>query len=207
MASKADRFYFENFAAAAEAASHAANYLVECLKNYQAENLSEMLDKMHSYEHAGDMKKHEMSAALAKAFVTPVDREDLAMISQNIDEVTDCIEEVLQQFYMDHIVEVTPEAIMFAEKLVECCDLMTEMLSEFVNFKKPAKLHELIIKLNDCEEECDALYLEAAHKVREQTSEIFEVLAWRAIYNKMEKCADACEHVGDCVDTVVMKNT
>lgn len=207
MASKADRFYFENFAQAADAACKAANYLVECLSNYDAASLRTMLETMHSYEHAGDEKKHEMSAALAKAFVTPVDREDLALISQNIDEVTDCIEEILQQFYMDHIAVVTPEAIAFAKKLVECCDLMKAMLCEFSNFKKPAKLHEMVVALNNCEEECDTLYLEAAHKVREQTSEIFEVLAWRAIYNKMEKCADACEHVGDCVDTVVMKNT
>lgn len=207
MASKADRFYFENFVEAAEAACKAANYLVDCLSDYNAAEIHTMLGTMHGYEHLGDTKKHEMSAALAKAFVTPVDREDLALISQNIDEVTDSIEEVLQQFYMDRITAVTPDAVAFAKKLVECCDLMKDMLAEFSNFKKPARLHEMIVALNNCEEECDTLYLEAAHKVREQTDDIFEVLAWRAIYNKMEKCADACEHVGDCVDTVVMKNT
>ena len=99
MKNKQDRFYFENFVHASEDACTAANYLVECLKGYDANNISEMLKKMHHYEHAGDTKKHEMSAALAKAFVTPIDREDLALISQNIDDVTDRIEEILQCFY------------------------------------------------------------------------------------------------------------
>ena len=58
---------------------------------------------MHEFEHKGDDKHHEMSSMLAKAFVTPVDREDLAMISQSIDEVLDKLEEVLQRFYVDQI--------------------------------------------------------------------------------------------------------
>ncbi len=204
---KADRFYFENFVAAAEQSGRAATYLSDFLKNYDSTRLEDALHSVHELEHAGDEKKHEMSAALAKAFVTPVDREDLALISQNIDDVTDSVEEVLQQFYMDDIKTVLPEAVEFADKLVGCCALMTDMLREFPNFKKPARLHELIIELNHAEEECDVLYLRAIRAVRTHCSDTLEVLFWREIYECMEACADACEHVGDCVETVVMKNT
>ena len=44
-----------------------------------------------------------MNAALAKAFVTPVDREDLDLLSHQIDDVTDIIEEVLQKFYINDV--------------------------------------------------------------------------------------------------------
>ncbi len=207
MANKADRFYFENFTEAADYACQAATFLVECLENYDPTEIKSMLEKLHSIEHEGDGKKHEMSAALAKAFVTPVDREDLALISQNIDEVTDSIEEILQHFYMDQIKVVIPEAVVFAKKLVECCQLMKAMLQEFVNFKKPAQLHKMIVELNHVEEECDVLYLDATVAVRKHCTEVLDVISWREIYASMENCADACEHVGDCVETVVMKNT
>lgn len=82
MASKQDEFFFQNLIAAAESSCKAAEYLVECLKNYDYGNIEGMLEKMHTFEQAGDIKKHEMSAALAKAFVTPVDREDLALIAK-----------------------------------------------------------------------------------------------------------------------------
>lgn len=204
---KADRFYFDNFVEAGAQSAKAAAYLADFLKNYDPQKLPDAVRSVHEIEHAGDMKKHEMTAALAKAFVTPVDREDLALISQNIDDVTDTIEEVLQQFYMDEIKTVLPEAIEFADKLVHCCTLMTDMLREFVNFKKPARLHEMIIELNHAEEECDALYLRAILATRTHTSDVLEILFWREIYDCFEACADACEHVGDCVETVVMKNT
>ena len=204
---KGDRFYFDNFVAAAEQCCNAAVYLEDCLKNYDSSKIEEMLRKMHAIEHAADGKRHEMNAALAKAFVTPLDREDLAAISHDIDEIADCIEEVMQRFYVDRIHAVLPEAIEFAAHIVESCKLVKAILEELANFKKPQKLHDLIIQLNHEEEECDKLYLKAARDVKKQTDDVLTILAWREIYDKLEACTDACEHVGDCIETVVMKNT
>ncbi len=203
---KADRFYFENLVTAGTHCCDAADYLSETLKTFDYSNIQKNLAEMHEIEHKGDNTKHQMSEALAKAFVTPVDREDLALISQNIDDVTDTVEEVLQQLYMDKITTILPEALIFAEKIQQCCRLMTDMLKEFCNFKRPAGLKEMIIQLSNVEEECDALYQQAILAIPEGCS-ILEILYWREIYECLEKCADACEHVGDCVETVVMKNS
>lgn len=207
MKNKADRFYFENFERAADYSCKAADFLVECLENYDLNNIEKMIGDLHEYEKMGDEEKHQMLSALAKAFVTPVDREDLAVISHNIDDVTDAIEEVLQRFYVDQIETVLPEAIEFAKKIVDSCNLMKALLAEFINFKKSKKLHDMIVKLNGYEEECDKLYIKATLKIREHCTDILEIISWREIYDKMEECADACEHVGDVIDTVVMKNT
>lgn len=203
---KADRYYYENFVAAADCCCDAAKYLKECLANYDYSRIHEMLETMHSYEHKADEKKHEMSAALAKAFVTPLDREDLALISQHIDDVADCIEEVVQRLYIDSIKTVMPEAVEFADKIVDCCELMKEILGELENFKRPKKLHEMNIQLSHMEEECDQLYLKGSHEAT-KNEDIRMVLFWREIFDHLEMCADACEHVSDCVETVVMKNT
>lgn len=204
---KNDRFYFDNFVTAADYCCKAAQYLESCLANYDVMNIKHMLETMHELENNADKCKHAMSEALAKAFVTPMDREDMALISADIDEVADCIEEVLQRFYMNRIEVVTEDAKLFAAKIVECCQLMKQMLLEVPNFKKGKRLKEMVIELNHKEEECDRLYLEATYNARDISDDVFTVLSWREIYSKLEKCADACEHVGDCVETIVMKNT
>lgn len=204
---KGDRFYFENFVAAAELCCDAANYLESCLKEYDYNKIEEMLHTMHLIENEADGKRHEMASALAKAFVTPLDREDLAQISHDIDEVADCIEEVMQRFYVDRIETVLPDAIEFASLIVDGCKLMKDILAELENFKKSKKLHELIIQLSHHEEVCDKLYLKATRDLRNHTSDVLTIISWREIFDKLEACADACEHVGDCIETIVMKNT
>lgn len=207
MSKKTDAFYFENFTAVAKLCVEAADYLVDCLVNYHPEKITECVETMHTYEHAADIKKHEMSHALAGAFITPLEREDLADISQNLDEVADNIEEVLQRFYLDEPSVVTADSISFAKKIAACCKELENMFAEFPNYKKPQKLKEAIIRINDIEEECDKLYLKAYKEIKQTSNDVLEIVCWRKIYDYLERCADACEHVADSVDMIVMKNS
>lgn len=204
---KGDKFYFDNFAASTALSKEAAVYLVHCLENYDPENIEQMLAKMHEIEHNADQKKHELRDALAKAFVTPVDREDLDMLSHQLDDVTDEIEEVLQKFYVNNIHTVEPAAVEFARKIVQSCELLCELMAEFENFKRSKNIKPLIIKVNDVEEECDKLYLVSMRALSKDATNPLHVIAWRDIYRCLESCADACEHVSECIGSVIMKNT
>lgn len=204
---KGDKFYFENFAASAALSKEAAAYLVSCMENYDSGNIQQMLQKMHSIEHRADTIKHEMNEALAKAFVTPVDREDLDLLSHKIDDVTDLIEEVLQRFYIYNIPSVHPAAVEFAKKIVTVCELLCALMEDFENFKRSKKIHELIVQINDAEEECDKLYLSSMRQLTDTAEDVLLTVSWRKIYDCFEACADACEHVSDCVGSVIMKNT
>lgn len=204
---KSDKFYFENFTECATLAKSTAEYLVECLENYDAANLEKMLEKMHSFEHSADMKKHELNAVLAKAFVTPVDREDLDMLSQQLDNVPDILEEVLQKLYIYDVKEIEPSAIEYAKKLVSACDILCSIMSKLEGFKKSKKLHALIVSSNDIEEECDKLYLSSMRAATKSARDVHTIFAWYKIYDCLEACADACEHVSECVGSIIMKNT
>ncbi|MBQ7046802.1 MAG: DUF47 family protein, partial [Oscillospiraceae bacterium] len=177
------------------------------LESYDPDNIQQMLEKMHSIEHSADEKKHEMASALAKAFVTPVDREDLDMLSHKIDDVTDMVEEILQKFYIFNIREIEPAAVEFAKNIVRACELLCEIIEAFENFKKSKKIRELIIALNDVEEECDQLYLSSMHNLTQKSTDVFTIISWRETYECFEACADACENASECVGSVIMKNT
>lgn len=159
MASKADKFYFNNFLSATECCVEAAKYLEECLNNYDVNNLK------------------------------------------------DTIEEVLQRLYVDEVEEIPESFKVFATKIVECCELMKKVLEELPTFKKPKKLKEMILSLGALEEECDKLYLEGTLNIRKENSDVLLIIALRDTLYKMERCADACEHVCDTIEMIVMKNT
>ena len=204
---KADKFYFQNFSSCTLLSKEAAEYLVQCMENYDPDNLVSMLANMHAIEHQADVQKHAMNEALTKAFVTPIDREDLDMLSHRLDDVTDQLEEILQKFYIYNIKEIQPAAVEFAKKLVKACDMLCQIMDEFENFKKSKKIRQLVIELNDVEEDCDQLYLSGMRKLTENADDVLLTVSWRKIYECLEACADSCEHVGDCIGSVIMKNT
>ena len=104
MAKKSDSFYFGNFYACADCAYQAAHLLERVMRDFDPLLIREKLDDMHKVEHAADEKKHEVLDALVKAFITPIEREDIILLSQNIDEVTDKIEDVMLRLYYNNIV-------------------------------------------------------------------------------------------------------
>lgn len=207
MSKKSDRFYFDNLVEAATAGCQAAEYLRQCMEQYDLSRMPAMLEKMHGFEHGADEKKHAMTAALAKAFVTPLDREDLLLLSQTIDEIPDALEEVLQQLYVDAVPHILPQAMTFVGMVCDACGQVRELLTELPHFRHSAPLQERIVEIGHTEEKCDAFYLEMMRAIREECTDPLEVIGWRAVCMRLEICADACEHVADAVEMIVMKNT
>ena len=82
-----------------------------------------------------------------------------------------------------------------------------EVMEEFADFKKSKTLHGLIIEINALEEEGDRMFIDSMRKLHTEVKDPIEIIAWREIYVYLEKCCDACEHVADIVESVIMKNT
>ena len=207
MSKKKDSYYFENFVTCVEYSSRAARMLEENLIHFRRENLKDRLDEIHRVEHDADQKKHEMMGVLVKAFITPIEREDIILLSKSIDEVTDKIEDVMIRLYINNVKDIRPEAVEFAALLIQCCEALSQMMQEFENFKKSKTLHECLIRINELEEQGDRLFIKSMRKLHKETDNVIDIIAWREIFNYLEKCCDACEHVADAVESVFMKNT
>ena len=189
MAKKQDAFYFENFVACAEDSCRAAQMLKEALENFEPESLKERLDSIHEVEHSGDAKKHEMLDHLAKEFLPPIEREDIVSLSQNIDNVTDKVEDVMLRIYMNNVQKIEPNALKMTDVVIQCCGAVS------------------VIRINDLEEEADKLFMQSIRGLYTESEDPIRVIAWRDIYIYLERCADACEHVADVVESVIMKNS
>ena len=207
MSKKSDSYYFQNFIECVECGCQAAKMLEDNLNHFDTGLLQDKLDELHRIEHDADKKKHEMMAVLVKAFITPIEREDIILLSQSIDEVTDKIEDVLIRIYINNVQQIRPEALAFIKVIIRCCEALKEVMEEFADFRKSKTLHGLIIEINALEEEGDRLFIESMRKLHAEVTDPIEIIAWREIYSYLEKCCDACEHVADVVESVIMKNT
>jgi hypothetical protein len=207
MSKKSDAYYFENFIECAACAEEAAIMLEKNLTDFHVDKLEENLTLLHEIEHGADKKKHEMMGVLVKAFITPIEREDIILLSQSIDEVTDKIEDVLIRVFINNVHTIRPEAISFSRIIIRCCENLKQIMDEFADFQKSKDLHSLIVAMNEMEEEGDRLFTASMRRLHTEVSDPLEIIAWREVFIYLEQCCDACEHVADVVESVIMKNS
>ena len=207
MAKKSDNYYFENFIECVECGCQAARMLEENLADFDVHQLSDKLNELHKIEHDADKKKHEMMAVLVKAFITPIEREDIILLSQNIDEVTDKIEDVMLRLYYNNIQSIRPDSLELVSIVVKSCDMVKLMLKEFASFRHSKSLRDHIIAINTLEEQADQVFVTSMRELHTTCTDPVEIICWREVYFYLEKCTDACEHVADVVEQIVMKNS
>ena len=56
------------------------------------EDVGKSVDEITELEHQGDTSTHQIMAQLHRTFVTPFDREDIALLAHTLDDVTDFIQ-------------------------------------------------------------------------------------------------------------------
>lgn len=207
MARKKENNYFEMLVDCVDCSCRAAELLYEDLKTYKYTELSERITALHEVEHEADQKKHRLLEKLLKEFLPPIEREDIMMLINRIDDVTDDLDEVLRNLYMYNVHVLRPEVLKFADLLCRCCQAVKEMMEEFPEFRKSAVLKEKIIEINHLEEEGDRLYTKAVRRLYTGETDAVQILVWTTIYTCLEDCCDCCEHVADAVEMAVMKNS
>ncbi len=199
--------YFNYFKEVSEIICEGAAYLNTALHEFDADSLQQKLDALHEIEHRADCARHEMTAMLAHEFITPIEREDIVSLAQQMDTVVDYIEDVLLRIYMFNIKEIRSEAILFADSIIKCAKELDAVLAEFKNFKHSQTIREKIVAVNNCESEGDKILVDGIRKLSVSDATDRELFAWTDIYEHLELCLDACEDVVDIIESVIMKNT
>lgn len=208
MAKKTKFDYFNAFKQLSELAVKESEVLLDTLQNFTtAEALEEPMRRAHEIEHAGDEINHQIYQSVAVDFITPIDREDILSMARSLDDVLDYMEDFIQRCYMYDIHTINPHALEFAELLKKSCQALDEAMNDFAHFKKSKEFRQHIVKVNDCEEEADRLLMYAIRRLCTEEREIpMRVVVWSQLLERMEKCADSCEHVADTMSTVLLKN-
>lgn len=205
---KKDYDYFEYFIRGAENVCSAANFLHNTLADFEYDKINEYVEKMLLIEHRADSDKHEMIQNLLNEFITPIEREDISALAQQIDNVVDSIDDVILRIDMFKVNAISDKAIAFSNLIVNCCNELSKTMSYFKKFKTSKELKESIVAVNTYESEGDKLHAECIKELFEKENiSSKDLIAWTKIYDELECCLDACEHSTDIIETVIMKNS
>lgn len=203
-----DYDYFDFFVKIAENACQASQQLHKSLLSFDRNQISERVAEMHEIEHRADIEKHNMTERLIHEFLPPIEREDIASLAHQLDNVVDSIDDVMLRIDMYSVSTIIPDAITFTDLIIKCCGELLNAMKEFKVSRTSKKLSEYIVAVNTLESEGDKLHTECMRALYTYDRiDAKSLLAWTGIYDELENCLDACENCTDIIEMVIMKNS
>jgi len=157
-------------------------------------------------EHVGDTITHQIMAQLNRTFVTPFDREDIALLANTMDDVTDFIHHAADAMLIYKIDHPSRRAKELADIIVQA---VAEVEKAVCGLRRHAELKQILercVEINRLENMADRVFRSAMAELFEDTVDIADIIKWREIYEHMESATDRCEDVANVLEGVALKH-
>lgn len=173
---------------------------------------AEVREAVQTVEHEGDRIVHEMEEALAKTFVTPIDREDLHRLSSELDGVLDRINGSIRACDMLGVEEPTPPM----KELITIIGRCTAKLGEAIPKLRKHQYTSIVAdarELRKLEKEGDAVYRQAISALfREGASargaslDARVLIREQTVLEDLENAIDHCDSIADMLANLAVKH-
>ncbi len=206
---KKTNYFFEQFVIVGDFSLKAVETLKNGLENFKSENSLQLKNDVHAIEHQADLVKHEVEERLAKEFITPIDREDIFLLLNNIDDLTDSIDEISYKLYMRNYEKLPEHTTKFLQKSYDAIVAVNEVLKALTkSFNDKNTLDPLIEKVKSIEEEADHLYEEHVHALYSSDSKLSyrDIVLIEKVYSMFEYVTDKCRDITRTVSIIMYKN-
>ena len=201
-----NNYFYESFENLCEYAIKEIEVLNKGLSDFSNSTLIELKDSVHKIEHEADVKKKEIEEKLAKEFITPIDREDIFVLLDNIDDLCDAIEEISFKLYIRNYKKLPPKTMLFAEKSKEAIIAVSEVLHNFEHINNKVIMDPLINKVLILEEAVDKIYEIHVHHLYLENKDYDEIRLGERVYSYFEYVTDKCRDICKTILIIMYKN-
>lgn len=163
-------------------------------------------EAVQGHEHEGDKVVHAMEEALAKTFVTPIDREDLQRLSAQLDDVLDLANGTARAFVLYGVQRPT-EAMGRLMGLLEQSTAVLRDAMPKLRKHAYAELLDASREMRKLEKEGDGVFREAISALfHNESASARAMLSEKEVLEDLENAIDQCEMVAETLANLAVKH-
>jgi predicted phosphate transport protein (TIGR00153 family) len=197
-----DRVFFDLFEEAAANVVRGADLLDQMLAHYP--DRADLSRDIVICEQEGDRITHDVHTHLNHTFVTPIDREDVLDLISALDDIVDLIDEVADYLGLYKIEAPMEQSQRLAHVLLHATRQIAEAMPRLRSFNP---ISHYTVEINRLENEGDRISRDAIASLFESGIDPLVVIRWKDIFERLEEAIDACEHVANTLEGIVIKNS
>ena len=196
--------FFRFFEESTQNAVKTSQKLKELVDTWQ--DVESKVNEITDLEHTGDTITHQIMQQLHRTFVTPFDREDIALLAHSLDDITDCIQAAADAMLIYKVGQPSERAKELTNIIVQATTEVGRAMPELPSRSGLKHIVTHCIEINRLENLADAIYRTAIGELFNNTTDIVESIKWREIYEHMETATDRCEDVANALEGVALKH-
>lgn len=168
-------------------------------------NIDGFVDRAHEIESSADKTAHRIVEELNRSFITPFDREDIHRLAYEMDEIVDLIEDIVRNVHLYHFSGKVEHMDEFAACISQATVHLGKMVVHLKDMKHtPAFLREKIA-IHEIEDKADLLFESAIDRLFRESTDPILVIKTKDILEEMETVVDKYQHVGNMIESIVIK--
>ena len=198
--------YFDEFIKNVDICCEISNIIKQHLNSFKNEDAKEIENIVHKLENDADLNLHNIKNYLIKDFLPPIEREDIVLLVNKIDDVVDNLDEIIIDLNIFNVNYLRDDFKEFVELICQMSIKLRDIMNSFKERKKYEQIINMIIEINGLEEQGDKLYENSIKNLYNTEQNPVEILKWHNIYTTLEEAIDSFESVADCIEEIIMKN-
>jgi uncharacterized protein len=184
----------------------ASDLIIECVQNSDHKMAVLYYEKIKEQERKGDALSARVFVELNSTFITPFDREDIHLLSDKLDDVTDFINSCAKRIVLYNPKEIPACALEMANFIKESAVCIGKLVDELDVLKKNAKkATQYCLDLHAIENRADEVYENFLIDLFENQKDAIELVKLKDIMAELEKATDAADVVGKIIKTIIVK--
>lgn len=182
----------------------AAERLLDLFNNY--EDVEAKAKYLKVLETKGDTFTHQIIQRLHSTFVTPIDREDIALLAHALDDVMDFIEAAGRTAYLYRVTQPTQRSLQLSSIVFRVAQKLNDVVPRLRRRDQFALILEECVEINSLENEADDVHHAAQAELFDHCMDASDIIKWREIYQHLEDATDSGEDVANVLEGIVLKN-
>ena len=162
--------------------------------------------KIHDYEHEGDTLSHEITDMLNRTFITPIDREDIYALANQLDDVLDMINAMAGRMKLYKLDPGNDYFSQFIDLIDQSSVALANAVKHMHDTKRTRRVLDHCIEINRLENMGDQVREKAIGSLFETEKDPIMVIKWKEMYEVAEGTLDKCEHVAKVIESILVKH-
>ncbi len=206
---KEERFH-QSFSQDTSNLVHAAKVFASIARSTDLATREVLLVELKGLEHKGDEITQGIFEALNTTFITPMDREDIRSLANDLDDVLDYFESVARLLTLFELSESPEPLRQFGSILEAMSQEIHNTIGLVWDLSNAKAIHAGLVRISELENQADALYQTViAHLFKSPAEgparDPLEVLKWKEVYDGLENACDACKDTAHVLGNIVTK--